>query len=175
MSEAPIIRSAVAADIAQIQAIYAHYVLNGLASFELEPPEQAEMESRWQLICQRQHPYLVAEVGGRIGGYAYASTYRQRPAYNYTLENSVYVSPDFLKRGLGRNLLMALIETCTEFGARQMIAVIGDSANHASINLHAKCGFEKVGMLPAVGFKHGRWVDSVIMQRGLGDADGTSP
>ena len=170
-----IIRAALHSDFGAIQRIYSHYVLNGLASFELIPPDQAELLGRWQLIKDRGHPYLVAELGGTLAAYAYASTYRQRPAYNYTLENSVYVSHEHLGQGVGKHILDALIEKCTNLGFRQMIAVIGDLNNHPSINLHLKCGFERVGVLPSTGLKHGRWVDSVLMQRSLGDGDKTLP
>ena len=170
-----IIRTALPSDIGAIQSIYSHYVLNGLSSFELIPPDEAEMLTRWKLINGRGHPYLVAELGGTLAAYAYASTYRQRPAYDYTLENSVYVSHEHLGQGVGKHILDALIEKCSNLGFRQMIAVIGDSNNHPSINLHLKCGFERVGVLPSTGLKHGRWVDSVLMQRSLGDGDKTIP
>jgi len=174
MSDKIHIRPAMERDFASIQSIYAHYVLTGLASFEIDPPDREEMVERWRIVRDRQHPYLVAEIGGQVAGYAYASVYRNRPAYNHTLENSVYVSPDFQRRGVGRTLLNHLIDICAEAGFRQMVAVIGDSANDPSINLHKSCGFKQVGLLSSTGFKHGRWVDSVIMQRALGDGD-TSP
>ncbi|MBT3991147.1 MAG: N-acetyltransferase [Rhodospirillaceae bacterium] len=171
----PHIRPAVVADLPEIQIIYAHYVLNGLASFELTPPDITELENRWQVICHNNLPYLVVEIDGQIGGYAYASSFRPRPAYNNTVEDSVYVSPDFLGQGLGHLLLTALIEACTALGLRQMIAVIGDSQNHASINLHTKCGFTQVGVMPSTGYKLDQWVDTVLMQRPLGDGDTTPP
>ena len=170
-----IIRAALPSDIGGIQRIYSHYVLNGLASFELRPPDEVEMLARWQLIKERGHPYLVVESEGALAGYAYASTYRRRPAYDYTLENSVYISHEYLGMGAGKRILDALVEKCTELGFRQLIAVIGDSNNYPSINLHLKCGFEKAGVLPSTGFKHGRWVDSVLMQCPLGDGDRTLP
>jgi len=177
LSVAPglLIRDVVEIDLAEIENIYAHYVLNGLASFELAPPDQAEIKRRWRAVRENGHPYLVAEVEGQIGGYAYASSFRSRPAYNNTVEDSVYISPNFLGREMGRALLEALIEECTAGGFRQMIAVIGDSKNHPSINLHKKCGFEQVGMMPSTGYKHNQWVDSVLMQRPLGDGDNTPP
>ena len=170
-----VIRDAGDADMAAVQAIYAHHVLNGLASFEIEPPELAEMIRRRGEIVAMNLPYLVAEISGRVGGFAYASEYRSRPAYRHTVEDSVYVSPDFARRGLGRRLLDALVGRCTELDYRQMIAVIGDSANAASINLHRKAGFEDAGAMRSTGFKFGRWVDTTIMQRALGDGDASPP
>jgi len=169
------VRTALQTDIGAIQSIYSHYVLNGLASFEITPPDEAEMLARWRLIRDSSHPYLVAELEGAVAGYAYASTFRKRPAYDHTLEDAVYVSPEHLEKGIGMRLLNKLIEECSNLGFRQMVAVIGDSSNHPSLSLHFKCGFEKVGLLPSTGFKHGRWVDTVLMQRPLGDGDKTSP
>jgi len=170
-----IIRAAIREDIEAIQSIYSYYVLNGYASFEITPPDELEMLKRWRLIKDHGYPYLVAETEGVVTGYAYATTFRQRPAYNLTLENSVYVSTKHLKRGVGVRLLNQLIEECTNLGFRQMIAVIGDSENYPSINLHNRCGFEKVGVLPSTGFKHGRWVDTFLMQRPLGEGDKKPP
>ena len=170
-----IIRAAIREDIEAIQSIYSYYVLNGLASFEITPPDETEMLARWRLVRDLGHPYMVAETEGVVTGYAYATTFRQRPAYNFTLENSVYVSTKHLKRGVGVRLLNQLIEECTNLGFRQMIAVIGDSQNYPSINLHNRCGFEKVGVLPSTGFKHGRWVDTFLMQRPLGEGDKKPP
>ena len=136
---------------------------------------QTSLQHRWQSIQDIGLPYLVIEQAGKIGGYVYASQFRLRPAYNNTVEDSVYVSPDFLGRGLGQILLKDLIEKCTSLGLRQMVAVIGDSQNHPSINLHKKLGFEKVGVMPSTGFKLNRWVDTVIMQRTLGDGDAALP
>ncbi|MEQ8356628.1 MAG: N-acetyltransferase family protein [Kiloniellaceae bacterium] len=180
MSEAPvkladlILRAAQEADIPAIQAIYAHHVLHGVASFEEEPPDRAEMLRRFSDLRARALPYLVAEDrsgGGVILGYAYAGPYRSRPAYRFTLENSVYVLPGEAGRGIGSALLGALIRDCEGLGYRQMIAVIGDSANHASIRLHARHGFRDCGILTGTGFKHGRWLDTVYMQRALGAGD----
>jgi len=171
----PTIRSARASDLVRIQAIYAHYVEGGTASFEIVPPDLAEMTKRFEAIQARGFPYFVAEVGGTVAGYAYAGTYRARAAYDYSVEDSVYIAPEHQGRGLGRALLGALIENCTQAGYRRMIAVIGDSANHPSINLHLAMGFSHAGVLPSAGFKHGRWVDSVMMQRVLGDGDTTPP
>jgi len=158
-----------------LAALYAHHVLNGLASFEITPPDAAEIGRRRDEILARKLPYLVAELGESVAGYAYAAPYRARPAYRYTLEDSVYVDPAAARRGVGRALLGALVEACAALGYRQMIAVIGDSGNAASIGLHAACGFARIGVLPSVGFKHGRWVDSVLMQRALGPGDAAAP
>jgi len=169
------LRSATTADLAQITAIYAHHVLHGLASFEVEPPDETEMRRRFDAIASGGFPWFVAEVDGRVLGYAYAGPYRTRPAYRYSVEDSIYVAPDAVGRGLGKRLLLSLIEACERRGFRQMLAVIGDSANAASIELHRTCGFSQVGLLPSIGFKFGRWVDSVLMQRGLGEGDRTAP
>jgi L-amino acid N-acyltransferase YncA len=154
-------------DMAAVQAIYAHHVLHGAASFEEEPPALDEMLRRRADVLARGLPYLVAEVDGRVAGYSYASPYRARPAYRFSIENSVYVAPGRVRAGIGRALLAALIARCELGPWRQMIAVIGDSANAASIGLHAELGFRNVGTLHDVGFKFGRWVDSVLMQRAL--------
>lgn len=169
------LRAATADDLPAIQAIYAHHVLHGLASFEVEPPSLAEMRSRFESIAGGGHPYLVAADGEHLLGYAYAAVYRARPGYRYTVEDSVYVSPGQVGRGIGRQLLTGLIEQCRRRGYRQMLAVIGDSANAASIELHRACGFAHSGTLRSVGFKFGRWVDSVLMQRGLGESDRSLP
>jgi len=170
-----VLRPAAEADLAAIREIYAHHVLHGLASFEIEPPTLDEMRRRFAAITAEGYPYLLAEADAGVLGYAYASAYRSRPAYRHTVENSVYVKPGAVGRGVGRRLLTALIEQCTLRGPRQMLAVIGDSANAASIGLHRACGFRECGTLRSVGFKSGRWVDSVIMQRPLGEADRTLP
>jgi phosphinothricin acetyltransferase len=170
-----VLRDAEPRDAARIAAIYAHHVLTGLASFEVEPPDEAEIVRRLADVRARGLPYLVAEADGRVVGYAYASPYRARPAYRYTLEDSVYVDRDCAGRGVGRLLLERLVAECAACGCRQLVAVIGDSANRPSIALHEACGFARVGLLPAVGYKFGRWVDSVLMQRALGPGDGTLP
>ena len=154
-------------DMGAIQAIYAHHVLHGTASFEEEPPPLAEMQRRRADVLARGLPYLVAEVDGRIAGYSYATPYRARSAYRFSIENSVYVAHGRVRAGIGRALLSALIRRCEQGPWRQMIAVIGDSANAASIGLHAELGFRNVGTLHDVGFKFGRWLDSVLMQRAL--------
>ena len=168
-------RAATPDDIGEIHSIYAHHVLKGLASFEEEPPSPAELRRRYDEVTGRGLPYLVAEFGGMVAGYAYCTLYRARSAYRYSLEDSVYVRPDAQGRGIGIMLLDQLIGRCEALGYRQMIAVIGDSANAASIGLHARAGFLRVGTLRSVGFKFGRWVDSVVMQRPLGSGDATPP
>ncbi len=155
--------------MAAVAEIYGYHVLNGLASFELLAPSADEIAKRRADVVGKNFPYLTAEADGRVVGYAYASLYRARPAYRHTLENSVYVHKDYLGRGIGKLLLGALIDGCEKVGCRQLIAVIGDSENHGSIRLHISCGFETIGVLKAVGFKFGRWVDSVYMQRAIGE------
>jgi len=169
------LRPAVPADLAAVAAIYGHHVLHGVASFEIEPPDAAEIGRRFAAIVAKGLPYLVAETDGTVIGYAYAARYRERPAYRFTVEDSIYVAPGAGGRGIGRALLAALIDRCGALGYRRMIAVIGDSANVASIGLHARLGFRVAGVLPSVGFKHGRWVDSVLMERALGEGDLAPP
>ncbi|HJO75864.1 MAG TPA: N-acetyltransferase family protein [Rhodospirillales bacterium] len=174
-----LIREVADGDMEAIQDIYAHHVLEGLASFEETPPDVAELTRRRDAILDAGYPYLVAEAtgenGGKVQGYAYVSAYRPRPAYLHTVENSVYVATGTQRQGIGGRLLEGLIERCTEQGFRQMIAIIGDSDNHPSIGLHARLGFEMIGVLPSVGFKFGRWVDQVIMQRPLGEGSESLP
>ncbi len=170
-----VVRDAHDSDIPTIRAIYAHHVLHGLASFEEEAPDEAEMRRRFHSYRDAGFPYLAAELGGDLVGYAYAGQYRPRPGYRYSAEDSVYVREGMAGKGIGRALLSALLTRCTEAGFRQMIAIIGDSANHGSIGLHKALGFETVGTIRSVGFKHGRWVDSVLMQRALGEGDSTLP
>jgi phosphinothricin acetyltransferase len=172
---AVVLREAHPRDVPRIAAIYEHHVRTGLASFEVEPPDEAEISRRLADVRSRGLPYLVAEAGARVVGYAYAAPYRARPAYRHTLEDSVYVDPGCTGRGVGRMLLERLVTECAARGYRQLVAVIGDSANRASIALHEACGFERVGLLPSVGFKLGRWVDSVLMQRALGEGDRAPP
>ena len=169
------VRASREADLPSLTAIYAHHVLNGLASFEIEPPDEAEMRRRRSDVLARGLPYFVAERGGEVVGFAYAAPYRTRPAYRFTVEDSVYVHRDHVGHGVGATLLAVLIAACERAGCRQMIAVIGDSANHASIKLHERCGFALAGLLPSAGFKLGRWVDSVLMQRALGEGDRSLP
>jgi phosphinothricin acetyltransferase len=163
------IRQARDGDFPEIAAIYGHYVRTTLATFETEPPDAAEMARRRQLVVAHGLPYLVAATDGRVVGYAYAAPYRPRPAYRFTVENSVYVDPGHLRKGLGRTLLTELIAICQAAGCREMVAVIGDTGNAASIGLHETLGFRHVGVLRSVGFKFERWVDTVLMQRSLGE------
>lgn len=170
------IHPATLADIPAITRIYGHAVTHGTASFELEAPDEAEMTRRMTAILDGGFPYLVAEADGGLAGYAYANLFRTRPAYRFTLEDSVYIAPDLQGRGVGRALLERLIADSAARGFRQMIAVIGDSTRQQpSIRLHAACGFAHIGTLPNVGYKFGEWVDSVYMQRALGDGPRTPP
>jgi L-amino acid N-acyltransferase YncA len=171
----PAIRPATPADAPAIQAIYAHHVLHGTATFEEVPPDAAEIARRQAEITGRGLPYLVAEDAGRLLGYAYAGPLRPRSAYRFTLEDSIYLDPAETGRGLGHALLDRLITDATAIGARQLVAVIGDSGNAASIALHARAGFRHAGTLRSVGFKLGRWLDTVEMQRPLGPGDTTLP
>ena len=170
-----LIRDARDSDLPAITAIYGHWVTHGRASFELDPPDLAEMTRRRATVLAGGYPYLVAEHEGEVLGYAYASLYRARPAYRFTVENSVYVRPGGNRQGAGRALLEALIARCAERGFRLMIAVIGDSGNAPSIGLHRACGFQPVGILPGTGWKHGQWVDTVLMTRELGAGRATPP
>ena len=162
------VRDSADSDVPAIQRIYAHHVLHGLASFEVEPPSVEEMGRRRSEILDRGLPYLVAEDGGEILGYSYAGLYRTRIGYRFSLENSVYVDHARHRSGVGRALLTELIARCERGDWRQMIAVIGDSGQAASIGLHASLGFRHIGTLQAVGLKFGRWLDTVLMQRALG-------
>jgi L-amino acid N-acyltransferase YncA len=170
-----IVRPASAADFAAIQSIYAHHVLHGLASFEEQPPPVEELRRRYGEVIARGLPYLAAEEAGEVLGYGYCTPYRTRSAYRYALEDSVYVREGQHRKGIGKAILAELIVRCERLGYRQMIAVIGDSAQDASIGLHASLGFLRAGTLRSVGFKFGRWVDTVMMQRPLGRGDGTPP
>lgn len=169
------IRPAEEDDLDAIAAIYRHHVLTGLASFEEVAPDVAELSRRMRDVRSHGLPYLAAELDGGVRGFAYAAPYRDRSAYRHAVENSIYIAPEWTRRGIGAALLDALIQRCTECGARQMVAIIGDSANSASIALHSGMGFRLVGTLPSVGYKFGRWVDSVIMTRPLGAGDTTAP
>lgn len=172
---AAVLRDAAPADLPQLLAIYAHHVRHGLGSFEESPPDLDEFARRHAEVRARGLPYLVAEQEGRVLAYAYAGPFRTRSAYRYTVEDSIYVAPDATGRGFGRRLLSELIARCERLELRQMVAVIGDSANRPSIALHAALGFRQAAVLEAIGFKLGRWVDSVLMQRALGAGATTLP
>jgi L-amino acid N-acyltransferase YncA len=169
------IRAAGRGDIPAITRIYEHAVKYGTATFEIVAPDEAEMARRQAALLAGRYPYLVATERGEIAGYAYAGPYRARPAYHWSVEDSIYIAPDLQGRGIGRLLLDRLVADSEQRGFRQMIAVIGDSAQAASIALHASAGFTNIGTLRSVGFKLGRWLDTVLMQRGLGSADATPP
>ncbi|MGE5548602.1 MAG: N-acetyltransferase family protein [Solirubrobacterales bacterium] len=170
-----VIRDAVADDMVQIQSIYSFYVTRTAASFEEVPPTVEEMVRRREFTLERGLPYLVAEEKGEVLGYSYAGPFRTRSAYRYTVEDSIYVAPFVVRRGIGSSLLSTLVERCTRLGYRQMIAVIGDSANQGSIGLHRALGFRQEGVLRGVGLKFGRWVDAVIMHRELSGDDRPLP
>jgi phosphinothricin acetyltransferase len=169
------IRPAAVTDLPAVTEIYDHAVRHGTAPFELIPPDLAEMTRRFAVLMDGGFPYLVAALEGRVVGYAYAGAYRPRPAYRFTVENSVYLEPSIHRRGIGLQLMERLIAACEARGYRQMIAVIGDSANVGSIGVHTRCGFQMIGTHPNVGFKFGRWLDTVMMQRALGEGAATLP
>jgi len=169
------LRASKQSDLRAIAAIYAHHVRTGTGSFEIDAPDVAEMTRRWRDVTGHGLPYLVAAIAGEVVGYAYAGPYRPRPAYRFTVEDSVYVRADVAGQGIGRSLLLALIDVSEKIGARQMIAVIGDSGNDSSIRVHAVCGFANAGVLKSVGYKFGRWIDVVLMQRTLGPGDTQPP
>jgi phosphinothricin acetyltransferase len=169
------IRPAQPRDLAVITAIYDAAVRHGTASFELDPPDQAEMARRYESLRAGGYPYLVAELEGDIVGYAYAGPYRARPAYRWSVEDSIYVAPQAQRRGIGRALLAQLVAETEAGGFRQMLAVIGDSANTGSVELHRAAGFRLVGTFENVGFKFGRWLDTVLMQRELGRGAAIGP
>jgi L-amino acid N-acyltransferase YncA len=169
------IRPAGIADLPFVTDIYAHAVRFGTATFELVPPDLAEMTRRFHALMDDGFPYFVAVLDGRVVGYAYAGAYRPRPAYRFTVENSVYLDLAIHRRGIGRQLLQRLIGECAARGFRQMIAVIGDSANAASVGVHSQCGFQMIGTHPNVGLKFGRWLDTVMMQLALGEGASTVP
>lgn len=169
------IRPATLADIPAITRIYGEFVSTGTASFELTPPDEAEMARRMQALFEGGYPYIVAQMSGTIAGYAYAGSYRPRPAYRFSVEDSIYIDARAQRRGIGRSLLQHLIEECERRGFRQMIAVIGDSAQTPSIALHRALGFRMVGTVENVGYKFGRWLDSVVMELPLGEGDTSTP
>lgn len=170
-----IVRAATTEDAEALAAIYGHHVLHGLGTFEEEPPPPAEMETRRAAVVARGLPYLVAEEGGRVLGFAYAGPFRPRAAYRYCVEDSVYIAPDAIGKGVGRAVLTAVLTECEAMGLRQVVAVIGDSGNAASIGLHRSLGFQDAGVGRSLGFKHGRWVDIVWMQKALNGGDETGP
>ena len=170
------VRPTAAGDLAAITAIYRDAVLTGVASFEIEPPAEAEMTRRWQSLLASGHPHIVAVRDGGVLGYAYAGPHRARPAYRFTVEDSIYVAAQGQRRGVGRALLAELLALSEARGFRQMIAVIGGGAeNAASIGLHAALGFRRIGTIEGAGFKHGRWLDSLLMQRALGAGNSAPP
>jgi L-amino acid N-acyltransferase YncA len=174
MSEAALrIRASTAADVPSITRIYAHAVLHGTGTFELEAPDEAEMGRRREDVIGKNLPWLVAERGTTVLGYAYANHFRPRRAYRFCLEDSIYLAPEAQGQGVGRALLAELLSQCEARGARQMLAVIGDSANAASVGVHRACGFTPCGQFDAAGWKFDRWLDVVLMQRALGPGAGT--
>jgi L-amino acid N-acyltransferase YncA len=170
-----IVRPATSADADALAAIYGDAVLHGFGTFEEEPPSPTDMDGRRRAVQDKGLPYLVAELDGQVVGFAYAGPFRPRAAYRYTLEDSVYVSPDAKGKGVGRAVLTAVIAACEALGIRQLMAVIGDTGNLGSIGLHRSLGFEQTGVGKSVGFKHGRWVDIVHMQKPLNGGDGLPP
>ncbi|WP_304165634.1 GNAT family N-acetyltransferase [Phenylobacterium aquaticum] len=170
-----IVRPSLETDAPALAAIYGHHVLTGLASFEEVPPTAEDMAGRRAAVVALGLPYLVAEEDGTVLGFAYAGAFRPRAAYRYTVEDSVYVSPDALGKGVGRAVLSQVLADCETLGLRQVMAVIGDSGNAASIGLHQALGFEHAGVCKAVGFKHGRWVDTVWMQKSLNGGEARAP
>lgn len=175
MTSTLIIRPSAAADLPAITRIYGQAVAEGTGTFELEPPDEAEMARRRDDVLAKRLPWLVAERGGSVVGYAYANHFRARPAYRFCLEDSIYLDAAARGQGSGRLLLAELLSQCEARGARQMLAVIGDSANLGSVRVHKACGFESVGLFKAVGWKFDRWLDVVLMQRSLGPGSASAP
>jgi phosphinothricin acetyltransferase len=169
------LRDATGDDLPAIAAIYGHHVLNSVASFEETPPTVDEFRTRFATVRGLGLPWIVAEIDGKVAGYCYATPYRPRPAYRYTVEDSIYIDDAFRGRGLGRVLLAALIERCEQGPWRQMVAVIADGGRSGSLSLHRSLGFELIGTLKSVGFKQGRWLDTTLMQRVLGKGDEVPP
>lgn len=170
-----LIRPALVADLPACRAIYAHHVLNGVGTFEESPPDAAEFAHRFDAVTGCGLPWLAAERRGAVVGYVYASAYNIRSAYRFTVQDSIYVAPDAVGGGVGRTLLTTLVARCADLGFRRMMAVIGGAENAGSRGLHRACGFQEVGVLPAVGLKFGRWMDSVLMQRPLGEGTDSVP
>ena len=175
MSHQSTVRTAEIGDVAAITQIYGHAVLHGTGTFEIDPPDAGEMAARHARVLAGGYPYLVATDGERVLGFAYAAAYHSRPAYRFTVEDSIYVGPDARGQGVGKALLSVLVVRAVSAGFRQMIAVIGDSGNSASIRLHAAMGFRPAGKLASSGWKSGRWLDVVLMQRALGPGDTADP
>lgn len=176
MTDDVLLRPGEARDLAAITAIYGEAVRNGTASYEVEPPNLEEMTRRWQALVEAGYPHLAAELAGKVVGYAYAGPFRERRAYRFMVEDSLYIAPEAQGRGIGRALLSELIAICERKGFRQMVAIIGGGNEHpASVALHSALGFRQVGVIGGSGFKLGRWLDTLIMQRGLGDGQATLP
>jgi L-amino acid N-acyltransferase YncA len=169
-----IVRPAAAADLEQVTAIFAHYVANSLTTFEEVPPPSAEWGCKLADLADRNLPFLIAETNGAVCGFAYASPWRPKPAYRHTVEDTVYLAPGHTGRGIGSLLLGTLLSGCAKAGARQVIAVIADTGSDASAALHRRFGFSEAGRLTAVGCKHGRWIDTILMQRKLGTTGDSS-
>jgi L-amino acid N-acyltransferase YncA len=167
-SRQPVVRAAVPADLEPVTAIFAHYVTTSVTTFEEIPPPAADWQQRLQDLARLNLPFLVAECDGAVCGYAYASPWRPKPAHRYTVEDTVYISPDHTGRGLGRALLGVLLAGCEQAGVRQVIAVIADVGSEASVALHRRLGFSQAGRLHRVGYKHNRWIDTTLMERELG-------
>lgn len=162
-----VIRPATPDDLPAIEKIYAHHVLTGTATFELEPPSPAELRRRYAAVLDRGLPYLAAEVDGQVAGYAYCGPYRERPAYRQSVEDSIYLDPSYVGQGLGKQLLRALVDECRRADVRQIIGIVAEPGGTASLALHKSCGFVEVGRLKQVGFKFGQWLDTVFTQRSL--------
>jgi len=171
----PIVRNASEADVPAIAAIYAAEVRDFVNTYEYDAPDEAEMRGRMRNVLAGGYPYIVAELGGQVVGYAYASSFRSRAAYRWVVENSVYVAAGRQGKGIGAALLQKLIAECEARGFRQMVAVIGEAGNTASIRLHERFGFRHVGTFPGIAWKHDRWLDTVFMQRALGKGDTAEP
>ena len=163
----PRIRPAAEADLEVVRRIYEHDVLNGTASFEVDPPDLESIRERWRRVCQAGLPFLVAHEDNEVVAFAYALPYRPRPAYRFTVEHSIYVAPPWRRQGIGRRLLDGLVEALELCGVREIVGIIGDSANRASLLAHERAGFRQVGTLQNVGWKFDRWLDTVIVQRSL--------
>lgn len=175
LREAIRVRDARDSDMAAVQMIYGPYVTHSTGTFEEYPPSVEQMTERFHTVTSAGYPYLVAEIDGAIGGFTYGSQFRLRSAYRYTVEDSIYMAPEHAGRGIGRVLLGELIARCSAAGFRQMIAMVGDSANARSLQLHQRMGFTREAVLTNIGFKHGRWVDMVLMKRALGPGADTPP